>query len=160
VTAAENKSTALEFFDQAWVKADFDAYERYVDPGLVLHLAGYPEPFVGREAALDWVRTYHSAFPHIEFTVEAVLAEEDHVALRWHSEQRHEGVYLGVKPLGTVVNMDALQMFRLADGKIVEVWIMFDPLNVMQQLGVLPAGLMPKPVLAIVNTVRRVRNRS
>jgi predicted ester cyclase len=89
-----------------------------------------------------------------------VLAEEDHVALRWRSEQRHEGVYLGVKALGTLVKMDALQMFRLANGKIVEVWIMFDPLNIMQQLGVLPAGLIPKPVLAIVNTVRRVRNRS
>jgi predicted ester cyclase len=160
VTADQNRATALEFFDQAWVKADLSAYDRYVDPAMVLHLAGYAKPFVGRDAAVDWVRTYHSAFPRIDFTIEAVLADGDHVALRWHSEQRHEGVYLGIKPLGTLVRMTALQMFRIANGKIAEVWIMFDPLNVMQQLGVLPAGLMPKPMLAVVNTVRRVRNRS
>lgn len=159
MTAAENRTTALEYFDQAWVKADLSAWERYVDPNVVLHLAGYAEPFQGREAALEWVRAYRSAFPRIEFTIETVVAEGDHVALRWHSEQRQEGAYLGVKPLGTLVKMTALQMFRLSEGKIVEVWIMFDPLNVMQQLGVLPAGLMPKPVLAVVNTVRRLRSR-
>jgi hypothetical protein len=55
--------------------------------------------------------------------------------------------------------MTALAMYRFADGKIVEVWIMFDPLNIMQQLGVLPHGLMPKPMLALVNTIRRLRRR-
>jgi hypothetical protein len=34
---------------------------------------------------------------------------------------------------------------------------MFDPLDVMQQLGVFPAGQLPKPLLAVINTVRRLR---
>jgi len=159
LTAEQNRAAALEFFEQAWVRGDLSAYERFVDPDQVLHLAGFPEPFRGRDAALGWARTYRSAFPDIELTIETVLAEGDHVALRWHSTQTHRGAYLGVAPLGTRVTMTALQMFRFADGKIVEVWLMFDPLNVMQQLGVLPAGLMPKPVLAVVNTVRRLRRR-
>lgn len=159
MTVEHNRAAALEFFEQAWIGGDLSAYERFVEPDQVLHLAGYPEPFHGRDAALEWARTYRSAFPEIDFTIEAVLAEEDHVALRWSSSQTQRGPYLGVAPLGTRVTMTALQMFRFADGKIVEVWIMFDPLNVMQQLGVLPAGLMPKPVLAVVNTIRRLRRR-
>jgi steroid delta-isomerase-like uncharacterized protein len=159
VTPEQNKATLLEFFDEAWIKGDLSAYERFVAPDQVLHLAGYAEPFRGRDAALEWARTYHAAFPEIHFTIEAAIAEGDLVALRWSSNQEHRGAYLGVAPLGTRVHMSALAMYRFADGKIVEVWIMFDPLNIMQQLGVLPAGLMPKPLLAVVNTIRRVRRR-
>jgi steroid delta-isomerase-like uncharacterized protein len=159
LTPEQNKATLLEFFDEAWIKGDLTAYERFVAPDQVLHLAGYPEPFRGRDAALDWARTYHSAFPEINFTIEATIAEDDHVAMRWSSNQEHRGPYLGVAPLGTRVHMTALAMYRFEDGKIVEVWIMFDPLNVMQQLGVLPSGLMPKPLLALVNVIRRVRRR-
>jgi predicted ester cyclase len=157
VTAEQNRAAALEFFEQAWVGGDLTAYERFVHPEQVLHLAGYPEPFEGRDAALDWARTYRSAFPDIDFTLEAVLAEDDHVALRWSSSQTQRGPYLGVAPFGTRVTMTALQMFRFSEGKIAEVWIMFDPLNVMQQLGVFPAGQLPRPLLAVINTIRRFK---
>lgn len=159
MTSEQNRAAALEFFEQAWVGGDLGAYERFVHPDQVLHLAGYPEPFSGRDAALEWARTYHAAFPDIEFTIEKVLAEDDHVAVRWRSAQTHRGEYLGVKPLGTRVSMTALQMFRFGDdGLIAEVWILFDPLNVMQQLGVFPRGELPKPLLAVINTVRRLRS--
>ena len=157
MTAEQNRAAALEFFAQAWVGGDLTAYERFVHPEQVLHLAGYPEPFEGRDAALDWARTYRSAFPDIDFTLEAVLAEDDHVALRWSSSQTQRGPYLGVAPFGTRVTMTALQMFRFSEGKIAEVWIMFDPLNVMQQLGVFPAGQLPRPLLAVINTIRRFK---
>jgi steroid delta-isomerase-like uncharacterized protein len=157
VTVEENRAAALEFFEQAWIGGDLSAYERFVSRDQVLHLAGYPEPFQGRDAALEWARTYRSAFPEIDFTIEAVLAEGEHVALRWSSSQTQRGAYLGVAPFGTRVNMTALQMFRFADGKIAEVWIMFDPLNVMQQLGVFPAGQLPGPLLAVINTIRRFK---
>jgi predicted ester cyclase len=155
--AEENRAAALEFLEQAWMNGDLTAYERFVSPDQVLHLAGYPEPFYGREQALAWARTYQSAFRDLSLEIEAVLAEGDTVAVRFRTSQTHRGEYLGVKPLGTRVSMLMLQMFRFADGKIAEVWLMFDPLNVMQQLGVLPPGQMPKPLLAVINTVRRLR---
>lgn len=155
-----NRAAALEFFEQAWIKGDLSAYERFVSPDQVLHLAGYSVPFHGRDETVAWARTYRSAFPDISFEVEAVLAERDTVAVRWRSSQTHSGPYLGVKPLGTRVSMTALQMFRFGDdGLIAEVWIMFDPLNVMQQLGVFPPGPLPKPLLAVINTIRRLRRR-
>lgn len=155
-----NKSAALEFFEQAWVKGDLDVYPRYVRSDVVTHLAGYPEPFTSIEQSLAWARTYRSAFPDIEFDIEAVLAEDDRVVLLWRSAQTHSGPYLGVAPLGQRITLTALQMFRFGDdGLIAEVWILFDPLNVMQQLGVFPPGPLPKPLLAVINTIRRLRRR-
>lgn len=159
VAADQNRAAALEFLEQAWIKGDMSAYERLVRPDMVLHLSGYAEPFPGRAPALEWARTYHSAFPDISFEIEAVVAEGDTVAVRWRSTQTHLGEYLGMKPFGTRVSMTALQMLRFEDGRIAEIWIMFDPLKVMQQLGVLPPGQMPRPLLAVINTVRRLRSR-
>ena len=159
MSTEENKAVALEFFGPGGLSGDLSAYERHVRHDHVLHLAGYAEPFRGHDASMQWVRTYKKAFPDIAFELEAVVAEGDTVALRWRSTQTHLGTYLGVKPLGTRVSMTALHMFRFEDGKIAETWIAFDPLNVMQQLGVLPRGDLPKPLLAVINTIRRVRRR-
>ena len=160
VTAEENKAIALEFLQQAWVERDVVAgYERFVTPDQVAHLAGYPEPFRGRDASLEWARTYQSAFHEQELTVEAAVAEDDHVALRVRTAQTHRGPYLGVAPVGSRVEMTMIQMFRFEDGRIAETWLMFDPLHVMQQLGVFPPGQLPKPLLAVINTVRRLRRR-
>jgi predicted ester cyclase len=159
-TPEQNKAIALEFLEQAWVRRDVVAgYERFVTPDQVAHLAGYPEPFRGRDASLEWARTYQAAFHDQELTIEAAVAEDDHVALRVRAAQTQRGPYLGVAPLGDRVSMTMIQMFRFEDGKIAETWLMFDPLDVMQQLGVFPAGQLPKPLLAVINTVRRLRAR-
>jgi len=158
LTAEQNKAIALEFLEQAWGERDLEAtYERFVKPDQVAHLAGYPEPFRSREESLEWARTYQAAFGDQELTIEAVAAEGDHVALRFRTAQTHRGRYMGVAPLGNRVEMTVLQMMRFEDGKIAEVWFMFDPLDVMQQLGVFPPGQLPKPLLAVINTVRRLR---
>ena len=160
MTPEQNKAIVLEFLEQAWAERDLEAtYERFVTPDQVAHLAGYPEPFRSREASLEWARTYQAAFGDQELTIEAAVAEGDLVVVRFRTEQTHRGPYLGVAPLGNRVSMTVLQMLRLEDGKIAEVWFTFDPLNVMQQLGVFPPGPLPRPLLAVINTVRRLRAR-
>jgi predicted ester cyclase len=154
-----NKAAVLAYFDRAWVRRDLNAFEDHMEPGAVLHLAGYAEPFVGIAAIKEWAATYLAAFPDITFEIEAVLTGGDYVTLLWHSKQTHLGSYLGVAPVGTRVSMTATMTYHLNANRIVEAWTLFDPLDVMQQLGVLPKGLMPKPLLAVVNTIRRLRRR-
>jgi predicted ester cyclase len=160
LTPEQNKAIVLEFLQQAWAERDLEAtYERFVKPDQVAHLAGYPEPFRSRAESLDWARTYQAAFGDQELTIEAAVAEGDLVVVRFRTEQTHRAPYMGVAPLGDRVSMTVLQMLRLKEGKIAEVWFMFDPLDVMQQLGVFPPGPLPKPLLAVINTVRRLRAR-
>ena len=53
--------------------------------------------------------------------------------------------------------MEVLQLLRF-DGELAsEVWILFDPLRILQQLRVLPPGQLPKPLLAVINPIRRLR---
>jgi predicted ester cyclase len=49
------------------------------------------------------------------------------------------GNYMGIPATGKSVTMSEIIIDRLADGKIVESWRLFDQMGMMQQMGVIPA---------------------
>jgi predicted ester cyclase len=67
-----------------------------------------------------------------------MIAEGDRVMVRWSGLARHQGEYLGFDPTYKQVKLSGINIFRIADGKIVEVWSLWDRLGEWQQLGVLP----------------------
>jgi ketosteroid isomerase-like protein len=70
--------------------------------------------------------------------VEEMIAEGDRVMVRWSSRGTHLGESHGLPPTGKQVTNSGINIFRVADGKIAEVWDIFDRLWLWQQLGVLP----------------------
>lgn len=81
---------------------------------------------------------FHTAFPDLHFTVEAVVAEGDKVVVRWSMRGTHRGAYQGRPPTGKAVEVTGMSLFRLADGKIQEITVSMDRLSQWQQLGWLP----------------------
>ena len=51
-----------------------------------------------------------------------IVAGGDTVALRFVVEATHEGELLGIAPTGRRVRWDAVDVYRLKDGKISEEW--------------------------------------
>jgi steroid delta-isomerase-like uncharacterized protein len=70
--------------------------------------------------------------------IEEMIAEGDRVMVRWSSRGTHLGESHGLPPSGKQVTNSGINIFRIADGKIAEVWDIFDRLWLWQQLGVLP----------------------
>lgn len=70
--------------------------------------------------------------------IEEMIAEGDRVMVRWSSRGTHVGESHGLPPTAKVVTNSGINIFRIADGKIAEVWDIFDRLWLWQQLGVLP----------------------
>lgn len=62
------------------------------------------------------------AFPDMRVTIEDMLAEGDRVAARVTMRGTHLGEFMGVAPTGKRVAVRAIDMFRIANGKIVEHW--------------------------------------
>jgi len=71
-------------------------------------------------------------------TVDQMLAEGDRVMVQWTFRGVHQGEFHGLPPTGKQVTWSGINIFRLADGKIAEVWDISDRLWMWQQLGVLP----------------------
>ena len=54
-------------------------------------------------------------------------------------------------------SISTLQLIHVDGGKMRETWMMFDPLGVMQQLGVFPEGGPPKLMLLLTARQRLKR---
>jgi steroid delta-isomerase-like uncharacterized protein len=61
-------------------------------------------------------------FPDLTIRIEDVMAEGDWVTARVTMRGTHRGEFQGIAPTGKRVEVRAIDMFRIEDGKIVEHW--------------------------------------
>jgi predicted ester cyclase len=86
-----------------------------------------------------WFETALVAFPDVHFTVDIEMAEGNLVATRWSYVATNTGPFLGRPATGKRVIDLGIDIFRIENGKIVEMWVAQDSLGLLQQLGVIPA---------------------
>lgn len=88
------------------------------------------------KATYKWLTATWS--PDWSITVDEMIAERDRVMIRWTFSGRQVGEYSGLRPTNNDVTYSGINIFRIANGKIAEVWDISDRLWLWQQLGVLP----------------------
>lgn len=81
------------------------------------------------------VRGIIGALPDLTATEQDIIAEGDTVAVRYVVEATHKGDLLGIPATGRRVRWDAVDVYRVANGKIVEEWAGDDLLAVLVNLG-------------------------
>lgn len=81
---------------------------------------------------------FHTAFPDFHVTVEDMIAEGDKVVSRLTMRGTHKDEFMGVPPTGKQINVEVIDVLRIAGSKAVERWGIFDQLGLMQQLDVGP----------------------
>jgi steroid delta-isomerase-like uncharacterized protein len=132
----DNKTLARREFEELWVKGNAAAADELHAPDVVDHMRG-PGQAPGREGIKQAAALQHRALP-AEGTIHGMIAEGDTVA-RWETFRgTHEGELLGLPATHKPFTMTAIDVLRIVDGKIVEVWHQEDLLGLMQQLGAVP----------------------
>lgn len=98
-------------------------------------------PFVedGLAANKAFWRQWLAAFPDTHVTVEDAFATGDRVVGRFTYRATHHGTFLGIPATGRPIEMRSIDIWRVADGKMVEHWDELNTLELMQQLGVVPS---------------------
>jgi predicted ester cyclase len=89
----------------------------------------------GYEGFKDLAFAYRAAFPDIMLTIDDMVAVGDTVAVRFTTKGTNAGLFTEVPPTGKRITMTNIEIFRISDEKIMEVWGEVDLLRVMQQLG-------------------------
>jgi predicted ester cyclase len=69
-------------------------------------------------------------------TIEDIIAEGQTVMARWSCRGTHKGDLSGIAPTGKQFNISGVSIARFTGGKMVEGWVNWDALGLMQQLGV------------------------
>jgi steroid delta-isomerase-like uncharacterized protein len=78
--------------------------------------------------------------PDLHLTIEDLIAEGDKVVMRASVTGTHQGEYMGLPPTGRSIKYNEIFIWRLADGRIAEMWGVVDVFAQMKQLGVIPAS--------------------
>jgi steroid delta-isomerase-like uncharacterized protein len=104
----------------------------------VHHDPSSPWVGAGPEGMKKLASTYQTGFPDAHWNVDALFESGDTVIARWTGTGTHQGELSGIAPTGKSVRVEAIMIFRIADGKIAESWDVWDTLGMLQQLGVVP----------------------
>ncbi len=78
------------------------------------------------------------AFPDMRFDLDDLIIEGDKFMARSTMTGTHKGKFMGIPATGKKVIFWWITIRRVADGKCVEGWDLFDSLTMMQQLGAIP----------------------
>jgi steroid delta-isomerase-like uncharacterized protein len=90
----------------------------------------------GLEGFKQFVANLAGAFPDLQITIEDLFAEGDKVAARVTVRATHLGTFMNsIPPSGVKVTFTGIDIFQIADGKIVGRWNHRDLLGLMQQIG-------------------------
>ena len=116
-----------------------EVIEQQFAPEFINHSAppGLPPTREGNEM---FSMAFRQAFPDYRVTIHDVIVEGDKVVTRKTFTGTHRGEWMGVPASGREVSFGAIDIVRIADGKLVEHWAEFDILTLLQQIGALPAA--------------------
>ena len=106
-------------------------------PDVVVHANG--QEVRGDEAAGQLAAMLRTAFPDMRIEHHEALVAGERVVIRWTAAGTHRGDYLGVPASGRPVRFEGLDLFHLRDGRLAELWIEYDNLGFVQQVGAIPA---------------------
>jgi predicted ester cyclase len=140
----ENKDVVRRMIADSVNASRADLLEQFVHPDLRVH-PGTPGTTPDTEGVDDLrvaFERFHTTFPDLRITPEEMIAEGDLVAARWTATGTHSGALAGIPPTGSVVRWGGTDVYRFAEGRIVEWWRNDDFVGLLGQLGrnPVPAG--------------------
>jgi steroid delta-isomerase-like uncharacterized protein len=94
----------------------------------------------GPEDVKRIVTVLRAMLPDFRIEVEAMVAEGEFVVSRYTATATDTVGFMGMPATGKVIRTPAIQIFRFANGKIVESWAARDDLGTLKQLGHWPAA--------------------
>ncbi|MBI4332479.1 MAG: ester cyclase [Chloroflexi bacterium] len=133
-TQEQNKTIVRRILEEAFNQGNLALLDGYVDAGWLYQ---GPIPGIGRgpEGFKALVALFRNAFPDLQITVEEVIAEGDKVADQLSFTGTHRGKLMGVAPTGNKLAVRQADIWRLVEGKVVELRPFPDQLGTMRQLG-------------------------
>jgi steroid delta-isomerase-like uncharacterized protein len=133
-----NKAIVRRYIEQVINEQRYDLADEFFVDTVELH--GVGPGISGRTALAEFYATFGTAFPDWHMTIDDMVAEGDKVVVRYTANGTHQGEFQGIPITGKPYTQNAIVIYQLTNGKIVEGWLQTDMLSMMQQLGLMPAS--------------------
>jgi steroid delta-isomerase-like uncharacterized protein len=125
-------------FEMAFAANDTAVIDELLHQDVIDHNP-LPDQKPGIDGFKDTIAFYKQTFPDSELSLAQVIGDGDTVATLWTVTGTQQAEFFGVPATGRQVSVEGMNFYRLADGRITDVWTQFDGLGLMQQLGAIPS---------------------
>ena len=140
MSVVENKQLARRLYDEACNQRRFELIDELVAEDYEHHNDVLPpEMQHGRDNFKQVLMMFFDAFPDSQGTIEDLIADDETFVARMRFRGTHGGELMGIPATGKPVDFSVFEIYRVANGKIVEGWAQLDAMGLMQQLGAIPS---------------------
>jgi len=137
-TEAENKEVVRSLMEEVFNGKNVEAADEFLVEDYSEYATGNGESFQNREEFKEGNLDFFAAFPDLTVTEDGCIAEGNTVVYRHTVTGTHEGEIMGVERTGNEISLQNAGVFRVEDGKIVELYLYADNVSLMRQLDIIP----------------------
>src|SRR5437763_10896871 len=134
--ATDGEALVRRFFGEFCNDRRTEVADEIVASDYVAHGPQAP-PANGPQGVKERVALYQESVDG-RWDIQEIFSAGDRVVARWTGRGTHRGELMGVEPTDKPIEVDAISVFRIADGKIAEEWTVWDALGLLQQVGAVP----------------------
>jgi steroid delta-isomerase-like uncharacterized protein len=136
----EEEAKAIhDLYVEARNTANLDLLDEILAEDVVVHDSGYLEDLVGLDALKEYYSNNHKAFPDLHITFDEMVVKGDRIIVFWTFSGTNTGLLrtpMGDVPAtGKKVQFSGVAIDHVEEGKIIEDWVVWNVLDLMQQLG-------------------------
>ncbi len=135
MSTEQNKAIVRRFYEEAWGQGNLAVVDEIFADDYARHDLRPGNPLSGPAGMKKIAADFRAAFPDLQFTIDLMVAEGEMVVARWMMEGTNTGPWGDIPPTGKRAQFFGVNIFRLTQGQVVEIWNHRDDLGLMQQLG-------------------------
>jgi steroid delta-isomerase-like uncharacterized protein len=133
----ENKDVVHQILEKFWNAHDLAAADELIAPDFINHDPVSPG-VTDREGLKAYAGALFFAFPDFHVTIDDEVGEGDKVAKIWTVHGTHKNEFQGIPATGKFITVKGITIYRITDGKLVELTWAYNMLGLLQQLGAIP----------------------
>jgi predicted ester cyclase len=130
-----NEAIVRRFFEEVWNEGNVEIAEEIFAPDYVRHDLRPTRAASGGKGMAAIAAAFRGAFPDLRMEVDLILSDGDLVAARWTTTGTFSGPWGDASPTGVRATFSGVNIFRICDGLVVELWNHRDDLGLMEQVG-------------------------
>jgi steroid delta-isomerase-like uncharacterized protein len=135
----EANKALIRAFNDAVDRRDYEALDKLLTEDFHRHSAASPEAnATNRDEMKLFLQATEGTFPDVQNIVKMMVAEGDMVAVYATFTGTMDGPMGDIPPTGNRVEAPFISFFRIEDGNIAEMWVEWDNVNFLSQLGLFP----------------------
>jgi steroid delta-isomerase-like uncharacterized protein len=138
VDETEQNMAVVRRFYEEFSKGNADVILEVHSPTILMHYAGSAEE-VPAQSLRDDLAAIKAANPELHAEIKDMFAQGNIVVTELTWTGTHAGDLFGIPATGKTFTHNGIVVRRLEEGKIVESWEMWDDLEFMHSLGLLPS---------------------